>query len=352
MSYQDGMAALRLEMPHRVPRTEYSADFNWPLISRVTGIEVTAHSTPDEQRRASSAFVKAWDYGMFWNILTHNQIFGDQCTKMGHAVFADGGTDFSDTVHSLFEDPEEVYDYDLYQHLGTRDEVILTAEYNQNFREKCSLYPDTVNMTGIYVTMMSGLIEMLGWDTLLTAAGIDPAAFGAFANRYADWILQYFRALAKCESPVVMVHDDIVWTSGAFLHPDFYRTFIFPNYKKLFAPLHDAGKLILYTSDGTYNQFVDDIAACGVNGFVMEPTTDMACIASRYGKTHAFVGNADTRVLLLGSREDIQNEVRRCMEIGKGCPGFIMAVGNHIPSNTPVENVLWYNECFESMRRR
>ena len=49
---------------------------------------------------------------------------------------------------------------------------------------------------------------------------------------------------------------------------------------------------------------------------------------------------------------DIYAEVKRCMDIGKKCPGFIMAVGNHIPSNTPVENCLYYNEAFEKLRIR
>ena len=69
-------------------------------------------------------------------------------------------------------------------------------------------------------------------------------------------------------------------------------------------------------------------------------------------KTHCFIGNADTNVLLRGSKDDIYNEVKRCMDIGKNCPGFFMAVGNHIPSNTPVENALWYNECYEKLSKR
>ena len=31
---------------------------------------------------------------------------------------------------------------------------------------------------------------------------------------------------------------------------------------------------------------------------------------------------------------------------------FVMAVGNHIPANTPVENPLYYNEVFEQLRSR
>jgi hypothetical protein len=29
-----------------------------------------------------------------------------------------------------------------------------------------------------------------------------------------------------------------------------------------------------------------------------------------------------------------------------------MAVGNHIPPNTPVENAIFYNACYEEMSRR
>ncbi len=352
MSYQNGMAALKLEMPDVVPRTEYSAEGHWALIQRITGIKVDATSEVDVKIKASAAFKKAWDYGLSWNILTYNEIFGEMRTKMGHAVYADSGVDYLDDRGALFSDPEDVFDFDLEKHFPVPEQKVLTAQYNENYRLKCQENVDMVNMTGIYVTMMSGLIELLGWDTLLMAAGIDAKAFGDFTNRYAAFIAPYFKALAKSEASVVMIHDDIVWTSGAFLHPDFYRQYIFPNYKKLFAPLHEAGKIILYTSDGDYTQFVDDVANCGVHGFVMEPMTDMAYIAQKYGKTHSFIGNADTRILLRGSKEEIYAEVKRCMDIGKKCPGFFLSVGNHIPANTPVDNALWYNDCYMKLRKR
>jgi uroporphyrinogen-III decarboxylase len=116
--------------------------------------------------------------------------------------------------------------------------------------------------------------------------------------------------------------------------------------------LTQAGKKILFTSDGDFTLFIDDIAQCGVHGFVMEPVTDMAYIAEKYGKSHVFAGNADTRILLDGKKEDIYNEVKRCMDIGKQYPGFFMAVGNHIPANTPVDNALYYNECYENLAAR
>ena len=352
MSYQDGIAALNLEMPDTVPRTEFSAHFHWDLVNEVTGSNVDSNSGAQVQMDASNAFINAWNYGFVWDILTHTQIFGDKVTRMGHAEYQQGGVDFDDKISTLFEDPEDVFECDMYELYGVRDKKTLTAEYDEHFNTLCAHGRDTVSMTGIYVSCMSGLIEMLGWDTLLMAAGIDNNEFGEFVNRYAAWIQQYFDALAASESPVVMVHDDIVWGNGAFLHPDFYRKYIFPNYKKLLRPLHESGKKIIFTSDGNYTMFIDDIVDCGVNGFVLEPITDMAYLAEKYGKTHAFVGNVDTNVLLLGEKSDIESEVKRCMSIGKLCPGFFLAVGNHIPANTPVDNALYYDEIYRKLAIR
>ena len=347
------LAALAMEMPPVVPRTEYSAAYHWPLLERVTGIRIDGNSTREERDAASREFMRAWHFAMLWNTDIATEIFNGQYTDMGHAAYSLDGGDLSRHVTRLFDRPEDVYGYDLFEVHGVPDTGAIVRRFNEALVRQKELCPEgCLAMNGIYVTCISGILELTGWETLLYAAGIDPEAFGAFIDRYCRWIRYYFEALALCDAPVVMVHDDFVWGNGGFLRPEFYRRFVFENYKKLFAPLHDAGKKILFTADGNYTQYIDDIAACGVNGFVLEPLTDMRAIAERYGRTHVFVGNADTSVLLHGSREDIENEVRRCMEIGKGCPGFVMAVGNHIPANTPVESALWYNECYERMARR
>lgn len=352
MSFEDGWAALNLDMPARVPRTEYSAHQHWDLVQAVTDIKVTPKSKEKTQEQASAAFLKKWNYDFMWSTGIHRQIFGKVCTDMGHAVYAAGGTDYRDEVTCPFTDPEEVLNFDPWEVYGKVDRAQTVAFFEEHYQRNCKAFPDVVNMTGIYVTCISGLIDIFGWDMMLLAAGVDLERFGAMTDRYASWIQQYFDALADASMPVVMIHDDIVWSSGPFLAPDWYRKHVFTNYKKLFAPLRDCEKIIMYTSDGDYSAFIDDIAGSGVSGFVMEPFTNMKYIAERYGRTHSFIGNADTRILLDGTKDEIQAEVERCMAIGKDCPGFFMAVGNHIPSNTPVENALYYNEIYEKLSRR
>lgn len=352
MSYNDGMAAINLEMSDRVPRTEYSPESHWDLVKIVTGIDVSSHSHIDVQSRASKEFVKCWNYDFVWNTLIDATAFDGYCTKMGHGEYAAGGVDFDNQVFCPFDDIDDVLKFDPFERFVKKDRNKLINDFECHYKNNIICYPSAVNMTGVYITCISGLIDIFGWEMLLAAAGTDPERFGEVTNRYTSWIQQYFDALADSKVPVVMVHDDIVWTSGAFINPQWYRKFVFPNYKKLFAPLFESGKKIIYTSDGNFTEFIDDLADCGIHGFVMEPTTDMKYIAQRYGKTHVFIGNADTRILLSGTKEQIRSEVQRCMDIGKMCPGYFMAVGNHIPSNTPVENALYYNEVYEELSRR
>jgi hypothetical protein len=353
MSYSDGWAALNLEMPARVPRTEYSlAEYHFPLIKRVTGLDVSDASSPAEKARARRAMREAWNFDFSWSTYLVTQLIEKKRTRMGHAVYGASGADKDVRVECPFSTPEEALAFDPLETYGPIDESAMKAAFEAHYRQNVEALPNEVNMTGTYVTLISGLIEIFGWEIMLEAMGDDPAGFGAVANRYADWMMPAFRALAAADVPCVMIHDDIVWTSGAFINPAWYRKYVFPNYARYFAPILESGKKLVYTSDGSYTQFIDDIAQAGAQAFVLEPSTDMAYIAEKYGRTHAFIGNADTRILLSGTPDMIRTEVRRCMDIGKSCPGFIMAVGNHIPANTPIENCLIYEEASRDMSRR
>ncbi len=352
MSYEDGWAALNLEMPKRIPRTEYSVEMHWDLIKAVTGIDVGVNSPDEAKATAAIALMRAWNFDFFWSTLIDQPEFGEFQTDMGHAEYAAGGVDRRDTIHCPYQDPEDVLHFDPRESLGKKDKQALAARFEAAYRANCQAHPFGVNMTGTYVTLVSGFIGLFGWDMLLLAAGTDPQRFGELANRYAAWMQQYFDALAETTIPVVMVHDDIVWSSGPFMRPGWYRQYVFPNYKKYFAPLLDSGKKIMFTSDGNFDKFIDDIAQTGVHGFVFEPLTSLEYIVEKYGRTHVIIGNADTRILLSGTQAQIRAEVERCISLGRNCPGFFMAVGNHIPPNTPVENALYYNQVYEELCRR
>jgi hypothetical protein len=44
--------------------------------------------------------------------------------------------------------------------------------------------------------------------------------------------------------------------------------------------------------------------------------------------------------------------VKRCADLGKKCPGYFFAVGNHIPFSVPIENVEIYLDAIEEYGKR
>jgi hypothetical protein len=349
------MAALHLQMTDVVPRTEYSAESHWPLIQAVTGMDT---SLPELRPQASKAFMEEWDYAISWHTYVNRKFYernGGRYTRMGHAVYAElvgGESDFSVELLQPFTDPEEVYRFDPVEEYGMFDQNELVAEFEADYQRQQELNGDTVCMGGVYVTLFSGLIDMFGWDMLLIGMALEPTRFIKVIERYVQWVSQFYEAYAATSIPVIMAHDDLCWTNGAVTAPSWYREHIFPHLKRMWTPILDSGKRLIFTSDGDWTEFFDDIVDCGVHSVVMEPCGNMQLFAERYGNRVGFIGNADTRVLLQGDKDAIYAEVKRCMDIGKKYPGYILSVGNHIPQNTPVQHALWYDEAYRYYRNR
>jgi hypothetical protein len=337
MSYARGMAAMRLEMPSQIPHTQYITHPAWlEHLRRKAG-------------RPQAGFEELLDFDFRWAADGPPTPRG-RWTDMGHAVWQADGSDYRLPKPSPFTDLEEIYALDPFAEYGPIDVAQKAREF-QRWYEAARRGIGVVS-GGTYRSVVSFAIEAFGWDNLLMAAGTDPQRFGQMLNRWADYLMQFVEAWAATDIEVFLTHDDMVWTAGGIFRPEFYRNYIFPNYKRYWDRMRAAGKKVLFCSDGNFSQYVDDIAAAGAEGFIFEPTTDLEYICRRYGKTHVIIGNADTRVLTFGTPEDVRREVKRCMDLGRDCPGYFFAVGNHIPPNVPIANADACMDAYMEMRGR
>lgn len=346
MSYTIGMDAIRLRAPERLGHTEYCS--NYALVRAVTGLD------PRTDGSAWRAFNDAWQQDFIWTVNDGPKQWGQlgRATDMGHAEFLEDGIDRRDTVHCPFKDVEDVYAFDALEEYAPPDIDELAAHYERWYQAGQAANPDQVHPGGYYKTIVSGAIEAFGWDMLLEAAA-DWERFDRVLEGIFRLSMHHFKAWAKTSIEVFLCHDDMVWTQGAFMHPDFYRAAIFPRYKKLWDVIHEAGKPVLYCSDGDFTQFVDDIAWAGADGFIFEPLMSLDYVVERYGKTHVIMGSkVDCRTLTFGAPEQIKAEIDETLKIAKDCPGFVFAVGNHIPSNIPVDNALYYFDYLSKNWRR
>jgi hypothetical protein len=345
MSRERGWQAINLRMPDRIPRTEYIS--HDAFIRKVTGLDT---AVPEEAGKAGPALARALDYDFIWSI-AEVPLSRGRTTSMGPAVWSN--TDRMNTnVACPFTDEEEVLSFDPVGEYGIPNPREAERQFRGNLEWGERAHPGAVFPGGRYNTLFSACIRSFGWDMFLSAAVSDPERFDRVLEGFFRITMAEVEAWIRAGARVYLQHDDICWSSGPAFHPDWYRRYIFPRYRKLWAPLREAGIKVLYCSDGTFTPLVDDIAAAGADGFIFEPTTSLELIAERYGKTKVIVGNADCRILMSGTRDDIRREVERCVRAGRDCPGYFLAVGNHIPNGIPLENVEAYFEISAELCRR
>ncbi|MCC6580719.1 MAG: hypothetical protein IT440_09775 [Phycisphaeraceae bacterium] len=341
MSYEIGMAAIELRRPPRLAHTEYCS--NDPL-KRAIHAEVPP---ADGSAHTGKSFEDLWDCDFVWSVndgpvpwATRGRV-----TDMGHADFMENGSDRRMPKPCPFTDVEEVLAFNAVKEYGLPDFDGLVASYAENHTLHQKRFANQVFTGGYYKTIVSGAIETFGWDMLLEAAA-ETARFEKVLHSYADLTMHHVKAWAKVTTaPVFIQHDDFVWSSGPFMHPDIYRRSIIPRYAEMWKVLHAAGKKVLFCSDADWLMFVDDIAEAGADGFIFEPMLALDPVVEKYGKTHVIVGSkVDCRTMTFGTKDDIRREIDATLDKAMDCPGFMFAVGNHIPANVPVENALFYIE--------
>jgi hypothetical protein len=335
MSYKIGMQAIKLQSPERLAHTEYVS--NYALVRAVTGMD------PLVDEGAWRLFNDAWSMDFLWS--THDGpvdwSLRGRVTDMGHAEFLENGTDRRDTVTCPFLDEEDVLAFDAVKEYGLPDMNELVAFYENHYRQNQTKNPNQIVTGGYYKTVVSGAIQTFGWDMFLAAAA-DRERFAKVLESFAELTLHHVKAWAQTSIPVYIQHDDMVWSEGAFMHPEFYRSAIFPHYKRMWDVLHEAGKTVLFCSDADFTEFVDDIANAGADGFIFEPMTNIETVIEKYGKTKVIISSkVDCRTLTFNTPTDIKYEIDATLSLARDCPGFIFAVGNHIPSNVPIENALF-----------
>ena len=166
MSYSDGWAAINLEMPARIPHTETALDTHSELIREVTGIVVKPHSPAEVSTQASFMLMKAINLDFRRNTLLHHQPFGDLRTRMINGQPAGSSRERRVNIESPFGSEEDLRRFNFDQAFGVPDRTTWKAKFEADYKRCAEETPDLVNTTGIASTLISGLLDILGWHLM------------------------------------------------------------------------------------------------------------------------------------------------------------------------------------------
>lgn len=333
MSRQIALDTIHLKPTPRHAHTEYSLGYHKDYIRAKTGMDPA-------DPKALWKLEDMWDIDFLFG--TNDGLHGNwaahgRATDMGHAEYAADGSDLRQPQPSPFKTPEEVWAFDAVAEYGLPDREEQIAAYEAAIQSVRENRPNQLGTGGYYKTIVSGAIQAFGWDMLLLAAA-DPAKMEPVFDSFFRFTKFHMDCWAETSAEVIIQHDDFVWTSGAFMRPEVYRSVIIPRYAELWKPLKAAGKKVLFCSDGDFTEFAEDIVAAGAEGLIFEPCNDFGWMVERFGDSVCLVGSyVDCRDMAFRPWEVVKESIDRTFEAGKRCKGLILAVGNHLPPNIPAE---------------
>lgn len=229
-------------------------------------------------------------------------------------------------------------------------------EYRQVFQTAYDHMLTTVGQTCYpvphhYTTCFHWPLAIFGFHVLCMAGMADEDRFHELIGRFVDISIRITTAWSQVEGVKgFILHDDLTMTSGPIFPPEWYRRHIFPHYPAIFEPVKEKGITLLFTSDGDCTEFVDDIFDAGADGLNFEYMVDLEMLVEKY-PDKVLIGNINSAILARGTREDIEKETRRCMEVGSHARRFVVNVSGQLTHDISIENLEYYLNLRKDLAR-
>lgn len=165
-----------------------------------------------------------------------------------------------------------------------------------------------------------------------------------------DALLKFYRVWAQRAAEAgadgVWAGDDLGTQRSLFMKPETFRELYAPYYRALAKALHGHGLDFWLHTCGNITELMDDLIARGVDCLhpIQAGTMDDKNIATRYGGRICFwIGMDVQNVIPFGTPNEVRNAVReRIQTFYRPEGGLIVAAGNAILPDTPIENLRAY----------
>lgn len=211
------------------------------------------------------------------------------------------------------------------------------------FEAAAKALPDDMTIIGQYGDIYTVVWEMMGFETFAMALYTDPELVQMLFDKVGSLILSMYEQMAEIDRIGAMwFSDDIAYTGGLLINPEFYDQYFFPWLKKIGDYAKKKDVPFIYHSDGVLFDVMERIIDSGVNAIhPIEPKSmDIKEVKERYGGRLAICGGVDVDVLSRGTPERIREITEDFLgSVARG-GGWCAGSSNSIPDYAKVENYI------------
>lgn len=198
--------------------------------------------------------------------------------------------------------------------------------------------------------------DLVGFQWLCFMQADDPELFADLYGKIGDLLLAIWNDFLPRYGDLFVacrIGDDLGYKTGTLLAPDTVRRLVIPQYRRLVAAVHGAGKPYLQHSCGCIFEVMDDWIATGIdakhsNEDAIAPFDEWI---ARYGDRIALVGGIDTdRLCRMPPAEIVAFTVEHGTRYRRQARGFALGSGNSIPDYVPTAGYLAMIEGVQRIR--
>ena len=203
---------------------------------------------------------------------------------------------------------------------------------------------DRFIMAGIGFAMFERLWSYQGMEDAMVNLIIEPEFTEELLDRICEFDLRVLDILLEYPLDGIYFGDDWGQQKGLIMGADYWRQFIGPRIRKLYAKVKSKGKFIIQHSCGDIHEIFGDLIDMGLDCYqTFQPEIyDIHAVKEEFGNDLSFWGGISTQQLLpFATPQQVKNETWRLMEVlGKKSGGYISAPTHSVPSDVPPENIL------------
>lgn len=211
--------------------------------------------------------------------------------------------------------------------IGSTDDLICMGSLNEPFIICCYLRGEENFLMDLVSNkkLAEGIISEVS-DFCIEFNKRELEGFGSKAELYSMW-------------------DDVANQNGLMFNPELFRKYFLPIYEGLIKNSKKYDLIFTWHCCGNVNDILPNMIEAGIDIFDVVQTSardmEIEKIYKRYGKDICLHGGIDVQKLLVsGKPKDVENEVKKIIELWGDNGGIILAPSHEAVPDTPIENII------------